>query len=537
MNFFCTHSYRSFFFQSIAIRVSHLLENLHFLWNRSPAFFYGLIIVLNVSFTACLSYFLLCAIILLIGILGLAFYINSSIKQLVPLILFALASFFYGNIHFNYFKLPQKAAKGTALINITSLSLKKNFFGKNWVIKGNIVNFLPDVPLSKNIKILHAPVVIRLSENYERMPASQSYFIKGELIHTGPGFYLLKADRESPWVPLKNSWSLAEFRFTLKQKLADYIKRSYHFKDSFSFLKGVVTGEFDDLNLIFELSRFGLQHIMAISGFHFALLATFLNFIFGLIMPRRQAHVLLITFLTAYYFFLGPTSSVMRAWMSAIIALSSYFMEKQSSSLNTLGIVIIFMLLLDPYSCQNLGFQFSFMTTAAILLFFSPIDHILQKIFYKRSLKNVINMKILHQYGYFTLSLFRQALSLSIAVNIASLPLMLFYFHKYPILSLFFNFFFPFLVGLSILFFILGSLLHMSFPPLGKAIHYVNDYFTQFSLNFTSNIPQSLDFFLEAPHFPLGMLVIYFFFILLLGILLKENLEQKKISSQDFLLI
>src|SRR5262249_55475973 len=156
-------------------------------------------------------------------------------------------------------------------------------------------------------------------------------------------------------------------------------------------------------------------------------------------------------------------------------------------------IALLAILLFDPLMAKGIGFQFSFATTAAILLLFSSCDVAMQMIFNKRPLSQITKMDRTNQHGYFLLSTIRQGLALTLAVNLVALPMTLFYFHKFPWMSLIYNLFFPFLVSVSMLLLIIGTLSQLLFSPLGEWVHACNNVYTHYMLNYTYNMPTSVD--------------------------------------------
>ena len=161
----------------------------------------------------------------------------------------------------------------------------------------------------------------------------------------------------------------------------------------------------------------------------------------------------------------------MRAWLTILVAMCGYLLNKRGSALNSLGIAMLVVLAYDPILCNHIGFQLSFLATAAILMLFNGIDHSLKYTFFKRPLSEVIQMNGLNQHGYLLLNYCRQGIALSLAVNLATLPLLLFYFHKFSLMSLIYNLFFPFLVSLSMVMLILGMVGSIVFSPLGQIFH------------------------------------------------------------------
>ena len=130
----------------------------------------------------------------------------------------------------------------------------------------------------------------------------------------------LQTSKLSAWKPIEGTWSPAENRYQWKQGFASLLQKHYQNPQSQSFLTGIATGEFDDRLMAQDFSRFGLQHIMAISGFHFSIIAGFFSIILSAILPKRAALLLLVFLLSSYFLFLGTTASIMRAWIMCLIA-------------------------------------------------------------------------------------------------------------------------------------------------------------------------------------------------------------------------
>jgi competence protein ComEC len=264
---------------------------------------------------------------------------------------------------------------------------------------------------------------------------------------------------------------------------------------------------------------------MAISGLHFSIIAAFLGFALSLFFPRKLAAVIVLLLLSCYFLFLGMSPSVLRAWVSVTIALGALFIERKSIALNSLGIALLFIAVGQPLWTQHIGFQFSFGITAAILLFFAPCDRWLKKFFPKRVLSQVVNIGWLDQHGYCFLNYARQAVSLSLAVNLVALPLTLYHFHQFPVMSLIYNLFFPPMVSISLLLLIPGLALAWIFPWLGQQLHVANETYTQFLLNFAFNLPKAFDVIWYVDTIPTVVLCCYLAILLVVGI---GNFEQEE---------
>ena len=137
-------------------------------------------------------------------------------------------------------------------------------------------------------------------------------------------------------------------------------------------------------------------------------------------------------------------------------------------------------------------------------------------------LQEVIEMNSFSQHGYCILAFFRESLALALAVNLFALPLTLFYFHQFPVMSLLYNLFFPFLATASLCLLLLGMMLSL-IPFIGPAIHYLNDYYTYFLLQMTYQIPAEIDTYWQSDALHPGWLIAYLCAATLGGIIWRER--------------
>lgn len=484
-------------------------------WIQTPALLYGLAMLLGVAFGLDFRWewiipgaFLFAPLISgksrLVPRLGLAFLI-------------ALASGFYVSAYYRLPDLPPDGVKGEGYFEIHGLIKSNTHIGSRWVYKGTLKSFYYDGKIiGKNI-----PLQISLSEQsyLERPLANRSYAIEGILRKNEAGYYSLTPIKDQPWKALDRSWSLAEWRYLAKKIVKEYIKDHISNSQSAIFLGGLATGEFEDRLMKHEFGRFGLQHIMAISGFHFAIIALILSVLFRLILQKKSSHLLLMLLLSTYFVFLGTSASILRAWIAIVLALGATLIQKRGNGLNSLGVGLMVLLLIDPLMVQGIGFQFSFAVTAAILMIYGSCDRFIEMIVEKRGLFQTKLMNSWNQHGYLVIQGLRQGLALALAVNLAALPLLLFHFHKFPMMSLVYNLFFPFLVSLSMLLLLLGL-----FCPF---LHYLNSFYTGAVLNLTYRMPQTVDAYWRIDGIPLWAILGYLSLLFYAFIYAKDHLSEK----------
>ena len=163
----------------------------------------------------------------------------------------------------------------------------------------------------------------------------------------------------------------------------------------------------------------GASHILALSGLHIGLLYTMLFFILKPIARRGNIgrairSVLLLILLWAFAFFTGLSPSVVRSVsMFSILAMAD-MVGRQPLSLNTLAAAAWLMLFCNPAWLFDVGFQLSFLAVASILLIQKPIYHLI-------TVKGRIGKYI---WGL---------MSVSVAAQIGTAPLVMFYFSRFSV--------------------------------------------------------------------------------------------------------
>lgn len=501
-------------------------------WLSHPALLYGISFLLGLYCALETSYWLIVPIFSL----WLPFFVfalsRSQINSLNHLLL-SILIFFTGwistSVHYHLPLLPEEGIQGQALVHIQSIALQQSSFGERWVYRCRLKEFIPFDSLQQKGTLIPCTVSFPAGEKeiHPRPKADRDYSVEGKLIQNSQGAYVLKVSSKNTWHRIEESWSWAEQRYAWKQITRSWIESRYSHPLSGSFLAGLATGEFDDSWMKLQFARFGLQHLLAISGLDFAILAGVISLILRLIPMQKINMGLLLLCLASYCFFLGSQASIMRAWIMCSLAIAGLLLEKQPTALNSLGFSLIALLGWDPLISRGLEFQLSYSTTAAILLFYQPAQRCLSTLFPKRKLGEVIEMNGLNQHGYFIIAFMRESLALALAVNIFAVPLTLFYFHQFPWMSLLYNLFFPLLTSVSLCLLMFGSILTF-LPPVAFLIHGINDYYTYFVLQLTYQIPSKMDAYLITDPLPAGWMILYLTLAVLCGILWKAKADPRK---------
>ena len=204
------------------------------------------------------------------------------------------------------------------------------------------------------------------------------------------------------------------------------LRNSLNNEKTIGLAEAMLIGFRDDLDkeLLASYINTGVVHIIAISGMHLGLIFLIINFFTKILIGKKRTSVsgILITIPILWLFSLltGGSASVIRSAIMLSLILISTFFKKPSNGLNTLLASAFILLVNNPCILHDLGYQLSYAAVLSILLF----DPLIKKSVY---VKNIILKK-----GW-------EMISITLAAQILTTPISIFYFHQFPILFLFTN--------------------------------------------------------------------------------------------------
>ena len=121
-----------------------------------------------------------------------------------------------------------------------------------------------------------------------------------------------------------------------------------------------------------EFSAAGVAHILALSGLHvgfIALIIWWLLFPLDYLRLRRLRLFITLAAIILFAVFTGLSPSVVRATIMIGLVFASLVFYRRSQSLNALALAALGILVFTPSALFSVGFQLSFITVGAILLF------------------------------------------------------------------------------------------------------------------------------------------------------------------------
>jgi competence protein ComEC len=137
---------------------------------------------------------------------------------------------------------------------------------------------------------------------------------------------------------------------------------------------GVLLGLRDrvDRALAADFTTAGASHVVAISGWNIAIVASTIAALAGGVGRRRRS-ILTAAAIVLYVAFVGPSASVVRAGAMAGVALLARELGRPGTAGAALGWAVTTLLLVDPGSISDAGFRLSVLATAGIVAWGSTL--------------------------------------------------------------------------------------------------------------------------------------------------------------------
>ena len=175
----------------------------------------------------------------------------------------------------------------------------------------------------------------------------------------------------------------------------------------------------------------GTTHVIVISGSNIALLSGVLLAFFGRLMGRRRAVLPVVAVLTMYVLLVGADAASVRAGVMGALYVIAIALDRQSTAFVSLFASALLMTLLNPLTLWDIGFQLSFAATLGLILFTPAI----QARFERFLSTHLATDRVRQIMGFLN-----DALIVTLAAQVTTLPLIVYYFGRVSLVSLITNF-------------------------------------------------------------------------------------------------
>lgn len=174
-----------------------------------------------------------------------------------------------------------------------------------------------------------------------------------------------------------------------------------------------------------SFSSSGAMHVLSVSGLHVGIIFLILSFLLKPLNKSKQLKLLkimiLLIFLWFYAFISGLSPSVLRSCSMFSFIVIGENLQRRTNTYNTLAVSAFVLMLINPLLVYDVGFQLSYMAVISIV-FYQPKFGALVK----------TENKIL-KYLW-------DLVTVSLAAQLGTTPISIFYFHQFPTYFLISNF-------------------------------------------------------------------------------------------------
>ncbi|MDD5693170.1 MAG: ComEC/Rec2 family competence protein [Patescibacteria group bacterium] len=425
----------------------------------------------------------------------------------IGLVLVSISQFQYQTLHFNLINHEYAGKTSNYLGTISEMPIKIEH-GNKVIIEIKTIN--GEAQNDKAILYMKEYPVVKFSEIIK---------FDGKLKSYGDSKNRLIKDR------IIGEMSVDEFSITGKNKSLYYQIKGvlYSLRSAFNealkevlpqeesgLASGLILGEKTLISPEFTraLQNSGTSHIIALSGYNITIILS-LFVAFRIHLSRRLNLLLPICFIILFIIMTGASASIVRAGIMGMMPVLAKYLGRNNNSFIAILFSATVMVLFNPFIVlYDVGFQLSFAALCG-MIYLGPI---ISKWFTK--LPEIINF----------------TLSETLGAQVATLPLLLYYFGRASIISPISNLVILSLVPLGMLISFVIGVCYMTLPILGQLVA-IPGYFIlhlfYVLINFFGDLPYaSTQIKIESPFW------LFVSYLIILDIIYLGHKRSKRIKTQ-----
>lgn len=216
---------------------------------------------------------------------------------------------------------------------------------------------------------------------------------------------------------------LRQYRF----KVLNRIDKTGMSGKSKEFLKGLILADRTeiDADTVRDFNKSGLVHFLAISGTHIVVIFGMFYFLLIRFTPlsfRKYAMVISLAFIWLFAAFIGFGNSVLRSCIMLSVYFTFILLQRKSDLLHSLALSAFFILIADTQQLFDVGFQLSFLAVLGIFWLNQPL------------------LKYFPRQDSYIKKILFNTITVSLSAQLATLPVVLYYFHQFSLISIIANF-------------------------------------------------------------------------------------------------
>lgn len=221
---------------------------------------------------------------------------------------------------------------------------------------------------------------------------------------------------------------LLKFALELRKSQIEVYKRIIKDKEAFAVASTLILGYRADLSseTLTAYSKTGTVHALSVSGMHVGIIYMVLNWLLSFLDKKRKLRiakvVLICTLIWFYSLLTGFSPSILRSAIMLTIYILAKSFNKHTNAYNILAFTAFCMLIYNPFLIWDVGFQLSFLAVFG-LIYLHP--KIYKWLYFKPRWADWLWSSI----------------ALSIAAQVTTFPLSIYYFHQFPLYFIISNLF------------------------------------------------------------------------------------------------
>lgn len=235
-----------------------------------------------------------------------------------------------------------------------------------------------------------------------------------------------------------------------------------------SLLKGILFGEKAiDQSIKEDFQRIGIGHILAVSGLHLGFLFLLVTFLLKKLRVKKLYWLVFVfPILFLYACLTGFSASVLRALIMVSCLMIGQGLAMEKDALSNLALAGIIILLIWPTQLFQAGFQLSMTAVLGIIFFNAPLNFQAEK-WLEKSGKKTFHNPIL------------QTLILTASVLLGSLPISIYHFGNFTLITFLANLIMVPLTGLFVIagfaFIIIAGVFKIAIPIIVIPVTFLGD--------------------------------------------------------------
>ncbi|MEE1944110.1 ComEC/Rec2 family competence protein [Pedobacter sp. KR3-3] len=367
------------------------------------------------------------------GITGLLFYVFCCCFGTSALLLNeqSLSRHYFGKYSATYLKgYISNEPQTNGLIMRFQVTVGQGYQQNSWQPRNGKLLVALKLDKIKPIKLNYGDKVLLFSQHQEVEPPYNpaEFDFKAWLAHQN--IYHQVFINQNQLVQLRSQGGnpVLKYAITLRQKQVAIYRKLIHNDEAFAVASTLILGYRADLSpeTLDAYSKTGTIHALSVSGMHVGIIYIFLNWVLFFLDRKpilKIVKLLLICTLIWYYALLtGLSPSVLRSAVMLSVYIIAKSLNRSTNSYNIIAFTAFGLLVYDPLLLWDVGFELSFLAVFG-LIYLQP------KIYKWFYVKNKWLDKLW------------SATAISLAAQLATFPLSIYYFHQFPLYFIISNLF------------------------------------------------------------------------------------------------